>query len=380
MNTPLKISVVEPSGGLYGSEFALLDILEQLNPAEFQVEVILPRNSPFAERLQKCNITQQALLWPKSHTQPRWKKILSYLQLARHWSRTKPNLIYVNQGGILRPVVAIAKRLHIPILCQVQTLEDARWLSSLKSLHTHVSTFICNSQYIAEQCLVPKDRLTTLYYGYKPKGLSPATRATAPGTNLFQIGLLGRICEGKGHFFIAEVARLLKASGSRQFHFRFIGSPDNPAEGQRLEALIKKHGLEEWIERRGYQQNIAAEFAQLHLLAIPSLAEPFGRIFCETAEARVPALLADSGGLGELSRRFDAGIRFAPGNAADFVGQLQWVVANYETVQNEFEQAGQHMLAALDLDAYVSVMKELLIQTATGRPVSINWLGTPSQK
>jgi len=375
MNTPLKISIVEPSGGLYGSELALLDILERLETSAFQTEVILPRHASFGERLQKKGVASRALLWPKAHTQSRLKKLFSYFCLARLWLRQRPDLIYINQGGILRPVASIAERLRIPILCQVQTLEDARWISGLKRQHELVSTFVCNSEYISSHCSVPKDRLTTLYYGYNPKDLRPPCRPSYQSNGPFEVGLLGRICENKGHFFVIEAVRLLKQSSLHQFHFRFIGSPDDPKEGIRIESLVKQHGLTEWIEFRGYRRDIAAEFAQLHLLVIPSVAEPFGRIFCETAEAQTPALLADAGGLGELSRRFDAGVRFTPGDVKDFVGQLRRISTNYETTRRDFELASERMLNALDFTTYLSVMKDLLARAATGNPVSVKWLG-----
>ena len=108
--------------------------------------------------------------------------------------------------------------------------------------------------------------------------------------------MLGRVCEGKGHYFIVEAARLLKQANLRRFHFRFVGDAATPAEGLRIKTLVKRHRLTEWIEFRGYRDDVAAEFAATHLLAIPSFAEPFGRIFCEAAEAQVPVILADAGG------------------------------------------------------------------------------------
>lgn len=46
-----------------------------------------------------------------------------------------------------------------------------------------------------------------------------------------EVGLLGRICEGKGHYLVVEAAQRLKALNSADFHFRFIG--DAATEGER---------------------------------------------------------------------------------------------------------------------------------------------------
>ena len=40
---PTPVSVLEPSGLLYGSELALLEILGALDPGAFQIEAVLPR-------------------------------------------------------------------------------------------------------------------------------------------------------------------------------------------------------------------------------------------------------------------------------------------------------------------------------------------------
>jgi len=375
MKQPLRISVVEPSGLLYGSELALLDILDGLERSDFRIEVILPRRAPFAELLSKAGIAFRQVLWAGSWRQPRWKKLCSYLRLARIWLRDRPSLIYVNQGGILRPVAGIARRFRIPILCQVQTLEDARWVSRLKAQHAAVSTFVCNSQFIARQCAVPHDRLSTVYYGYRSRGLRPSPAPFLPDKRPLEVGLLGRMCESKGHYFVIEAVGVLKKASQRGFHFRFIGDAASSEEGRRIEALVKDQGLAEWIEFRGYRRDIAAEFAQLHILAIPSLAEPFGRIFCEAAEAELPAILADSGGLGELARRFRLGWRFPPGSVNDFLQGLQTMGADYEETRKQFAAGANRMLGALDYPAYLAIIRQLLARAALGAPVSLEWLG-----
>lgn len=115
--------------------------------------------------------------------------------------------------------------------------------------------------------------------------------------------------------------------------------------------------------------------AQIDLLVIPSAAEPFGRILCEAAEAGVPVLLADSGGLGELSHRFGVGVRFNPGDVVDFIRRLHDVRRDYHRTRVEFLSGAQRLLTALDMDTYLSVMENLIRRAAAGECTSQRWLG-----
>jgi glycosyltransferase involved in cell wall biosynthesis len=371
----LQVSVVEPSGNLYGSELALLDILEGLNSAVFRSEVILPYGTPFAAKLSKLGVANLCLLPPDMLHRSKVSKAWNYLRLAWHWRCAKPDLVYINQGGILRPVSGIARWLKLPMLCQVQTAEDAHWISSLPSIHAQVSTFVCNSNFIAQLTRVPVGRLSTIYQGYKFKGLQRPRHRTRTPSEPIVVGLLGRVCRGKGHDLVVEAAGRLRRLGVNRFRFRFIGNATEPEEQRLIDGLVAQHGVRDLIEFRGFREDIGAELAALDLLAIPSVAEPFGRILCEAAEAQVPVLLADSGGLGELSRRFDIGVRFEAKQVEDFLRQLLVVADNYDEVRRCFLASAERLLGALDLREYIGVMSQLITQAAASRAVSLEWLG-----
>ncbi|MFA5190449.1 MAG: glycosyltransferase [Verrucomicrobiia bacterium] len=372
----LRVSVVEPSGNLYGSELALLDLLEGLDPARLRLEVILPHGKPFAAKLSGLGVANFCLLPPDMLHRSKVSKVWNYAQLAWHWWHSKPDLVYVNQGGILRPVSAIARRLRLPMLCQLQTIEDAQWVSSLKDIHDRVSSFVCNSAFTAKSAHVPADRLSTIYQGYKFKGLQCPRLATRMPSQPVVVGLLGRICRGKGHDLIVEAAGRLKQSGVNRFRFRFIGHATEPEEQRLIEELVAQHNVRDSIEFLGHREDVGAELAALDLLAIPSVvAEGFGRILCEAAEAQVPVLLADFGGLGELSRRFDVGRRFETKQVDDFLRQLLFIADHYDEVRRSFLAGAERLLGALDMREYIGVMSQLITHAATGRAVSLEWLG-----
>jgi hypothetical protein len=87
-------------------------------------------------------------------------------------------------------------------------------------------------------------------------------------------------------------------------------------------------------------------------------------------------LLADSGGLGELARRFEAGVLFEAGNVTEFVQRLEGIAANYDAVHAEFAAAGARLLRALDLPSYFNVMETLIRRAVAGTPFALQWLGS----
>lgn len=371
---PIRIAVIEPSGNLYGSELALLDILSGLDPGAFAPRVYLPVGAAFSARLADAGVPYEELLLPRSHTQSRWRKALTYLRLVGRLRRQRPGLLYVNEAGILRPMRWIAGRLHLPILCQVTTIEDARWISGLTGNDQRVMAYVCNSDFTAAHTHVPERAKSILYLGYRSKGLFTAD--VARPHEPFRAAILGRIGGTKGHELVIDALALLRANApDLRWEVRFIGETLAPSEWLAWEERIRQAGLTSVIVPRGYRQDIKAELAELDLLLIPSRAEPFGRILCEAAEAGVPVLLADSGGLGELSHRFEIGERHAPGDAADLARQLMAIREDYAAVAARFVSGATCLLGALDEEAYLEVIASMIRSVADRQPVAQRWYG-----
>ncbi len=376
MSALTKIAVVEPSGLLYGSELALLDILEGLDRSEFKTEVHLPPGAPLKPRLKAIGVSALETLPPLRPVRHKVLKLGRYLTLARRWWWDRPDLVYVNQAGILRPIAAIAALLRLPVVCQVQTVEDARWVGRVRHGTGPVRGFICNSRFTAGELRVPREKLCVLYQGYRFKGLRQLPKSRS-SKEPFVAGVLGRICASKGHYLLLEALRMLKAQGERNLRCRFIGAAPTPLDQQKIEALANQSGVAELVQFRGYQTDLPVELAELDFMVIPSLSETFGRILFEAAEAERPVLLSDCGGLGELSRHFGIGERFAVGRAEALAQGLIRMMGHYDEKKAAFAPAARRMLSSLDLKEYIAVCSRILRRAASGHPVAIQWFGGP---
>lgn len=366
-----KILVIEPSGSLYGSEMVLFDILKNRIDPQLNYTVALPPASPFTTELNSINVPVVEILDIKKG---RLKKLMSYIRLFFHIKKHKYDLIFVNQAGIQRAVSTIANRLKIPVVSEVSTLEDGRLINGLpKKYLKPVKSFICNSQFIANNLQVPEKIKSTLYYGYQWKGLQPQIRLQ---TDPFHVVLLGRISESKGHFLLVEAMKILKEKLNWKVKIFFVGDATDKKIYEDIQQKINKNGLHDSFVFRGFQRNINKELSDKNIMVIPSLFEPFGRIFCETAEAKLPAIVANSGGLGELSAAFDLGITFEGNNPDDLAKKLMYVMENYKTIKPAFEKKAEAMLQRLNMEVYIRHIETILINAMNRQLSSVEWFGT----
>lgn len=373
----MKVTAIEPSGNLYGSEYCLLDIIEGTS-SHIRWDVVLPSGGGFDDLLTRKGIRNRPLLARDSHRQSMARKATSYLKLRQHLRHVHPDLIYLNQAGMLKAVSAIAQSLDLKIVCQIQTLEDAEHVKVLPAQQRHVSAFICNSSFIAKAAAVPPEKQCIFY---QPKfGLLPRERAAPRYRNgrQWRVAILGRIAETKGHHVFLDAARILLAAGRQDVQFVVIGEGISPEISADFAERVDRSGLRGCFDLRGYRPDPHEQLAQVDVLAVPSIAEPLGRVLLDAAASGRPAIVSNSGGLGEFSREFDLGRRIPPSNPAELAKAIEVVLDCYENERRTFLAAADAMFKRLDPDSYLASITTVLQNSAADRPSAIEWRGRPN--
>jgi glycosyltransferase involved in cell wall biosynthesis len=369
----VRVTAIEPSGNLYGSEKALFDIIRGSASRGVQWDVILPLGGEFQSLLASAGIPTSAILTRESHTVDRWKKIRGYIRLALHLATRRPDLIYLNQAGMLRAVSAIAGRLGIPLVCQIQTLEDARFIASSKRLRTAATSFICNSRFIAEASNVPRERLSTFYQPLM--GETEPTNVKPPQPGPWKIGVLGRIARSKGHYVFLDAARELVSRGRDDIQFVVIGEGLSTEDTLEFKRAVDANGLTDNFELRGFRSDVAHELNLLHALVMPSLAEPLGRVVLDACRAQRPIIVSDSGGLGEFSRALDVGIRVRAGDPTALASSIAQTLDNYDAEYERFQRAAERAKERLGAESYLDAVQSVLSDAANGHHSSLEWFG-----
>jgi len=370
----VNITAIEPSGNLYGSEFCLFDIIEGTRQTGMDWQVILPPEGGFAKLLEDHGIPTWKILRSSLHTRSRLERFFVYHRLRRWVLKSRPEVVYLNQAGMLRGVNFALRGTGIPLICQVQTLEDARLISGFPNEYSPVAAFIFNSFFVAEAAAVPATKRCVFYQGCTAP-FTPLQFVAPAAGDCWKVGILGRIAVSKGHYVLLESTTLLLARGIKNFKVVVIGDGLLPADLERFQEEVRNAGLNAHFEFRGYRRNVTEELGNLHFLVVPSLAEPLGRVLLDACAAGIPALVSESGGLGEFSRHFAVGWRFEAGNPAALTNAMMETMDSYEVRVMEFKTMAANLLQRLDPSSYFSSVENVLRNAAAGNESSVNWLG-----
>ena len=377
----IRIAAIEPAGRLYGSEFCLLDIVSGLPKSEFDWRIFLPAGLGFDKLLHGIDIPCEFLIPATLGQLPRFKKALVYLRVLNRLRQLRPDLLYINQAGSLRAGAMYAKWLKLPVVCQVQTLEDARFVSARPDLQSHVHAFICNSVFIGDQTNVAPHKKCVLYQGMQParaenaKKNADRLRAKAIiSADSCKFGILGRIAVSKGHYLLIDAIKQLENRLPRS-RFYVVGEGLTPADTKAYQDAVANAGLADRFVFRGYQTNIEKELSTIDVLLIPSIAEPLGRVLFDAAEFGVPVVISDGGGLGEVGKRYSIGVSFATEDPGALANAMVDLAENFDMHRTTFAKSAVAMIQRMKMDSYLTVVSRILKAGTQRQCCAMDWLG-----
>ncbi len=124
----------------------------------------------------------------------------------------------------------------------------------------------------------------------------------------FTIGSIGRLSEEKGYrYLINSIAHLI----GEGLDIRLIIIGDGP-ERNELGRLVYKNGLEDYVMMPGYKKNARQYIPCFSLYAIPSLTEGLPITLLETMQARVPVVGTNVGGIPDVLDHGRGGVLVQP--------------------------------------------------------------------
>jgi glycosyltransferase involved in cell wall biosynthesis len=327
---------------LGGAEINLIELIEEAQKhGEWKIAVACRKGSVLSEALDKSGVQQFDYGFAPRLNQLRfagsafpWLRIVGGMRAMKEGARELAQII-----GLCEPthVISCTNKDHFvasqvspnsiwwvnDLLTQDFFPSAARTAFRFKSKNARRLIAVSNCVKEALMQLgIPSDKISVIHNGI------PISKYTATKKGAFReaqsfgdsqpiFGLIGRICEWKGHFLFEQIAAEWKRQ-QKPGRFVMIGGVHNEDEvfGHRLESGARN-------AQRANTTDVPTALADMDVLLHTSLRpEPFGRVIIEAMAAGVPVVAADAGGAREIIRPGENGFLARTNDVASYIEKL----------------------------------------------------------
>lgn len=285
-----RVLVVDPAGGLWGSERALLDLIQAC--PQIHWAVCCPPRTPLAAELQRRGVALYPWFVERLHQRSRLARARAALGVLQACLAFAPQALHLNQSGAWRVVQPAAALLDLPVCCHVRLFEDAAYLAGCRPSPRRLRAIIAISAAIERELRqqpsldpIPVHCLLDGYRCVQPSAPSPEPR--------HGIACVGRIAPIKGQELLLQAMAL---PGPHQRDGCLIVGGGDREQVAPLQAASPA-GVR-WI---GPIDDVPQLLRTAAVLAMPSWREPLGRVILEAWDGgALPVVFAGSGGGAEL--------------------------------------------------------------------------------
>lgn len=354
--------VIDPGLQLWGSERALAATLKPLTEAWDRVFLVTPPGAALAGLVadRAAHGPVEVIHAPIGllHKKGRAARLMAMARLGLLIARYRPDRIYLNQAGLCRLLVPLARMAQVPLVLHVRLLEDVPRVAPLRGrpgapLHqVYISDAMLPSPPPAE------DAHTFIHKAYDPYPFAPEAPCAPDGAADFVS--LGRLAHGKGqHLLVAAMAD--PALTGHAAHIFGEGVP-----GERFEADLRAQAAPQVAAGRvffhGFRSDVTELLGSYRFLVSTSEFETLGRVVMEAWEqGLVPIVYASSGGAAEIVRKSGGGLVYEDWNAESLATTLREALSLSEEQRADLATRGLTWgRANLGLDIYRARLADAL--------------------
>lgn len=306
------------------------------------------------------------------------------LQLLRRCRRlldesTQIDVIHAHDWLVSEAAKALKEETGLPLIATIHATEHGRNHGIYTDTHRHIHyqeqvltheaahVIVC-STYMRDEVMtlfeLPSQKVSVIPNGVDMALLSgggSAKSVTVDTTTYDQrhpvILYVGRLVREKGvHVLLNAAPTVLEALPEAQFVI--VGT------GPMLDALKEQArclGIQDRVRFTGYTDD-ATRNHLLHTAAVavfPSLYEPFGIVALEAMAAGAPVVVSDVGGLADIVRHGETGLKAYPDDAKSVAAQVLEILRDHprastlaERARADLKRFDWHTIAADTLTAY----------------------------
>jgi glycosyltransferase involved in cell wall biosynthesis len=350
-----------------GAEVALLNLLTYLNRETYQPVALVPPGD-LTEALKHLDVTCipiPTLDGLNRHTLPRFLRVLP--QLAAAISKETPDLVHANTNFTSEYAGILSRWTHIPTVGHIRDIEPlgrmGRWTVRQNTRLIAISDAV--KQYLLDEA-VPEHQLVRVYDGVdlaqyqtsqrtSPQDSGVILGSDSPIDSDIIIGIIGQIGQRKGHIYLLEAVRKIVKTCPHVKCWIIGKEPVHSTEQytQRLLRYVQEHHLDPYVQFWGFRTDIPEILAQLDILVVPSLQEPFGKIVIEGMVMKKPVIASNVGGIPEIIVDGQTGILVPPGNAEALRLALESLLENRDVWEKMGVEARKRVEQLFSIDKNV---------------------------
>jgi glycosyltransferase involved in cell wall biosynthesis len=325
-----KILLLHSSNDMYGASRIVLQVIDILIKAKYEVHIILPYNGVLnkiiTDKGASCSTYNLGVLRKKylnlKGLYNRFLKIkMAKNYISNYIDKHHIDLLYTSTSVIISGGLAAKKR-GIPNISHIHEIPSGNKLYEIfigffvRYFSTKIIV-VSNSVAKHWRSYLKKNQLIKVYNGIVfPLTKTPNNTKRKIDQNI-TVTSIGRLVPGKGHKYFIEVAKeLLKLNN--QYQFLIVGDtfPGYESYEKELKTFVTENNLHLKIHFLGYKTDIEGVLAKSDLIFHSSIApDSLPTVIFEAIKMRVPVVATELAGAVEILDNGNCGLLVPLNNA-----------------------------------------------------------------
>ncbi|MDC1371464.1 glycosyltransferase [Flavobacteriaceae bacterium] len=338
MKQPTKrILLLHSSNDMYGASRIVLQVIDILIKAKYEVHVILPYkgvlNKIITNKGASCSIYNLGVLRKKYLSlHGLFNRFLKIIKAKSHISnyidKHHIDLLYTSTSVIISGGLAAKKR-DIPNISHIHEIPTGNklyeiFIALFVRYFTTKAVVVSNSVAKHWQPYLKKNQLEKIYNGIIFPLTKNFDKTISKTTQKITVTSIARLIPYKGHKYFIEVAKqLLKLNNKYQFLIIGDTFPGYESYEEELKTLVTQNDLHQTIHFLGYRTDVEALLTKSDLFFHPTIApDPLPTVLFEAIKLKVPLAATELGGAVEILDNGNCGLLVPHNNAKKTAGLI----------------------------------------------------------
>jgi glycosyltransferase involved in cell wall biosynthesis len=349
-----KILLIHSSNDMYGASRIVLQVIDILIKAKYEVHIILPYNGVLNKIITNkgasCSIYNLGVFRKKylslKGLYNRFLKIkMAKNYISNYIDKHHIDLLYTSTSVIISGGLAAKKR-GIPNIFHIHEIPSGNKLYEIfiglfiRCFSTKVIV-VSNSVAKHWRSFLKKTQLIKVYNGIVFPLTKTPNNTKREIDNKTIVTSIARLVPGKGHKYFIEVAKELLRLNNK-FQFLIVGDtfPGYESYEEELKKLVAQNDLNQTIHFLGYRTDIEAILSKSDLVFHSSIVpDSLPTVLFEAIKMRVPVVATELAGAVEILDNGNCGLLLPLNNAKKAANMINDYIENEKLKISNIEKA-----------------------------------------